>query len=142
MKLKHIVEARLAHKWKPKTLTQQWIDLADPEKVKDQWSKQRMKEYQNYVQWIIRHEDQLNEIYQYFAGGWEDFVKETEPPRREFDRERDEWEYEWEWDQTGFKPHDQISDTVAYKELRAADDFDDDWFEEVRDLMSYTIMQG
>lgn len=140
MKLKHIVEARLAQKWKPKILTRQWIDLVDVETVKNKWSKQRMKEYQLFVQWIIRHEDQLNVVYEYFAGGWEDFVNETEPPRRYSDQ--DEWEHEWDWNQNDFKPHEQFGHTTAYKQLRAANDFDDDWFETVLDNMAYVIMQS
>ncbi len=139
MKLEQIIEARLAKNWEPKTMTRQWLELQDPNKV-SHWTQRKRQDYQEFVGWIQRHEDELNTIYENFVHGWDEFKKETEPPKNHFDDDRGDWEYEHEWDLNDFKPHDQFSNTKAFKQLTTADDYDDDWFEDVIDQMSYNIM--
>lgn len=140
MKLLELLEARLAQarQWKPKTMTEQWLDLADVEKMKRRWSVDKLQDYQNFVQWIQRHEDQLNNIYQNFVHGWDEFKLETEPHKIMFD---DDFEYEHDWDWSDFNPRDQFRNTKAYEDLTEADDFRDDWFEEVLDWMAIVIME-
>lgn len=140
MKLQHIIEARLAKQWEPKKMTHQWLELQDPKKV-SHWKPWKRRDYQEFVQWIQRHEDELNSIYEDFAHGWDEFKRETEPPKNHFDQ-RGDWEYEHDWDLNDFKPHDQFYNTKAFKQLSNADDFNDNWFEDVIDQMSYNIMQS
>ena len=141
MKLKHIIEARLAYQWEPKTLTKQWLEIADP-KIATRWNQSQKQDYEEFVQWIQRHEDELNSIYEELAHGWDEFKRETEPPRNMFDPDRGDWEYEYDWDTSDFKPYEQFSHTKAFKQLSNAEDYDDDFFENALEQMSYVVMQG
>ncbi len=142
MKLEQIIEARLAKatKWKPKTITYQWLEINDPQKV-THWKPSRRQDYQQFIGWVQRHEDELNRIYKDFVHGWDEFKEETQPRKVYFGAEG-EFEWEHDWDLNDFNPHDQFSNTKAFKQLYNADDFNDDWFEDVIDQMSYNIMQS